>query len=424
MNFFTQVFGGSDFRSILNTITLLISIVSAILLINRRQLIRENMKSIGAAFKETVAGLSSKNLEVRMSSAILLRRFLIKKSEFGVGGAPFAQATVSVISALLKSKQTSEIQKVLADTLRFAPKGALVKADFQRANLSKAYMGGKDVIMEEADFFQANLTGTHLKEAVLNRAVFYEATLNKTKFQKCKLEKADFKSAILQDVDFTDADLRGASFENARLRDVIFTRAKIDGINTTNAMGQGITDGPSFAPPDSTHALPSNKIFISRIGVLDARQKLIVDSLKDILTKFGVAHLELSRDMYDATNILSNLSSKIDSCSAMIVFGFRSIHVIEGIFRYNTEDSRHVQNEFLSTPWNHIEIGMAVMKAKPVLMIVEDKINDGAFHDVINDELLTKISMDCCLDDKKENILSWLKKSSRCLSLEPTTPAS
>jgi len=93
----------------------------------------------------------------------------------------------------------------------------------------------------------------------------------------------------------------------------------------------------------------------------------------------------------------------------MIVFGFKSIHVIDGVFRNNTEDSRIIKNAFMSTPWNHIEVGMAIVKRIPVLLLVDEGIHDGAFHGNINDELLFKIPIDECLDERKRNVAMWLK---------------
>ena len=351
-----------------------------------------------------------------MSSAILLRRFLDKDSEYGVGGTPFAKSTVSVVAAVLKTLQTSDFQKVLSDTLRFAPCKFLKRGDFQRANLSKAYLGcykvngDEQVNMEGADFFQANLTGTSLRESVLNNAVFYEATLNGTRFQGAELKRANFNSAQLYKVSFRGADLRGATFDNAILRDIDFTDAKLEGVNFTTAEGYDIKGCSDRIKDIQCSCGSDGKIFISRLGSLDTRQLMFVNSVKDIVTKkFNLSCIELDRGLYDASNVMSSLSDKIESCSAMIVFGFKSIHVINGVYRDSTEDSSHVSNLFLSTPWNHIEVGMAIMNRIPVLLLVEEEINDGVFSANINDKLVVKIKIKDCLDEKKNNVGTWLK---------------
>ncbi|MBC8320251.1 MAG: pentapeptide repeat-containing protein [Bacteroidetes bacterium] len=416
MDTLIEWFGGNIYKNTVATVALLITVTPLIWLVVRKIIIKDNVKKIGIAFKETVAGLSSPNLEVRMSSAILLRRFLYKKSEYGVGGTPFADDTVSVIVAVLKTLQTSDFQKVLSDTLRFAQAKYLINGDFQRANLTKAFLGSKNdekkgmiIDMTKADFFQANLSGTLLKNAVLNEAQFYEASLLGTKFNKAKLRNANFNSAVLQSVDFTGADLTGASFDNAKLRGVDFSGALLNGVSGINSVGENLIDGPSCIKQLQYSNTDSNKVFISRLGVLDARQRMFVNNVKDIVEQSNSTWVELNRDMYDASNVLSSLSNKIDSCSAMIVFGFKSMHIIDGIFRYSTEDSRTVRDEFLATPWNHLEVGMAVMKRIPVLLIIDDGVNDGAFHNNINDELLVKLPISSCLDTKKNNVSTWLE---------------
>jgi hypothetical protein len=421
MDVFVEWFAGNVFKNVLATLALLITIVGMILVVYRRYVTRQNLKDIGVAFKDTVAGLSSPSNEVRMSSAILLRRFLDPKSEVGVGGTPFATATVSVIAGVLKTLQTSELQKVLSDSLRFAPSGFLKGGDFQRANLSKAFLGGNNVDMQGADFFQANLSGALLKEAVLNNAEFYEATLDNTRFPKAQLRGARFTAAVLQEVDFRGADLRGASFDKARLRDVDFTGAKLEGVSGVNAVGVNVIGGPACIQILDCPRCSPRKVFVSRLGVLDARQRLYVDSVKDIVTHLGAHSLELSRDMYDASNVLSNLSEKIASCTAMIAFGFRSIHIVDGVYRYSTEDARAVKNEFISTPWNHLEVGMALMKRMPVLLLADEGIADGVFHNNVNDELIVRLPIGTCLDSSGTNIKSWMQ-SVLGPENEPTTP--
>lgn len=100
MSEFFEWFGGDYYKGIISVVSILGGIGSILLIQYRKRITRENLKSISTAFNVIVAGLSSKSLEVRMSSAILLRRFLDPQSEYGVGGIPFAKSTVSVIAAI------------------------------------------------------------------------------------------------------------------------------------------------------------------------------------------------------------------------------------------------------------------------------------------------------------------------------------
>lgn len=150
----------------------------------KRTIQKTALRDIGLAFNETIRGLSSPDIEVRMASAVLLRRFFDKDSELGVGDTPFANDAINSISAVLRECRTSRFQKVLADGLRFAPQGKLQGADFQGVNLTKASLGGPSVDFSGADFFQANLSGATFRGTTANKAVFVEATLVGTSFKE------------------------------------------------------------------------------------------------------------------------------------------------------------------------------------------------------------------------------------------------
>lgn len=385
-----------------------------------RRITHENKKNIGLAFKETVEGLSSSNIEVRMSSAILLRRFFDGDSEFGVGNKlfkfigknsspPFAKDGVNVIAAVLKTLKTSEFQKVLADSLKFAPSSCLKNGDFQRANLSKAYLGEVGISFENADFYQANLSGTSFKGANVQGGKFCEAKLVGTVFTNASMANSNFASATLQKVSFKNADLRNAVFDGASLRDVDFTGAQIGGATFNNVNGWGVSGCAERIELENVqNVCPGNKVFISRPGVLDVRQQVLVDSVRDLIKSFGHEPMDLDRDEYDKSNVLANLSQRMSGCGAVVVFGFRSLYVTHGEYRSNTEDSRTVSNEVFPTSWNHIEAGMGLMKRVPVLVLADEGVTDGIFDENVDDPLLERYAMEGCLNANFQNVKNWL----------------
>jgi len=392
----------------------LFGIISIIALIFTKHITKENRIKIGNEFRHTIAGLASSNNEVKMASAILLRRFFDKNSELGVGGAPYAKDALDVISSILKSHPTSNFQKVLADGIRFAPNHHLQRADFQGANLSKALLSKKereDIDFTGADFFQADLSGATFKGATLNDAQFYEATLYGTKLNNTQLKNANFMHSSLHDVTFRDADLTNANFEGSTLINVDFTGAIITGAKFKGVDGYGLISCPNEIK--SRESIPGCNIFISRPGVLDTRQELFLTSVKEVLSINGFNPIELNRGEYDQQKVLTKLIDRIDSCSAMIVFGFRSTHVIDGAYRYSTEDVRLIKNEFLSTPWNHVEMGMASARKIPILALVDDGVNDGIFASDIKDSALSKLAMTSCLGSGK--IIQW---AHACITVE------
>jgi hypothetical protein len=177
---------------------------------------RDRVALVGQSFSETVEALSSKDEIKQLAAAILLRRFFDRKTEQGSAGAPYQQEAIRVIAALLRTTETGQFQKLLADGLAYAP--TLEFADLQECNLTGAYLGRRPdrrVDLSRADLFKADLTRASLKGATAQKTVFYGATLVKTVFKDADLTGADFRDADLNEAKFEGALLAGAQFSGA-----------------------------------------------------------------------------------------------------------------------------------------------------------------------------------------------------------------
>ena len=177
---------------------------------------RDRVALVGQSFSETVDALSSKDEIKQLAAAILLRRFFDRKTEQGSAGAPYQQEAIRVIAALLRTTETGQFQKLLADGLAYAP--TLQLADLQECNLAGTYLGHRPdrrVDLSQADLFKADLTRASLKGATARGTVFYGATLVRTVFENADLTGADFREADLQDAKFDGAILDGAQFGDA-----------------------------------------------------------------------------------------------------------------------------------------------------------------------------------------------------------------
>ena len=190
---------------------------------------RDRMAAVGLSFGQLVESLASNDPIRQSAAAILLRRFFDPRSEQGVSGkTPYQGEAVGIIAALLRSLETSELQKLLADGLAYAP--SLRGADLQRCNLVNAYLGTRrtpatqvhadhpvePIDLSEADLFEADLSAASLKGARARGAVFLGTTLHGTVFVGADLSQADFRHADLDGARFSGARLAGAKFEGAR----------------------------------------------------------------------------------------------------------------------------------------------------------------------------------------------------------------
>ena len=174
---------------------------------------RDRLAAIRKTFDDVIGILASNNEEQRLAGAILLRRFFDETSELGLSTllpprrrAPYAQEAVSVIAAVLRGLQSGNFQKLLADSLAYAPD--LKRVDLQKTNLQNSYLlpRRKGVTLERVDFYRADLSGATLKGASAPYGIFYQSRLCHTVFSKTDLRGANF----------FQADLTGAQFDGQR----------------------------------------------------------------------------------------------------------------------------------------------------------------------------------------------------------------
>jgi Pentapeptide repeats (8 copies) len=178
---------------------------------------RDRLTLVGQAFAETVDSLASKDPVKQLAAAILLRRFFDRRTEQGTAGAPYQEEAIRVIAALLRATETSQLQKLLADGLAYAP--SLRGADLQHCNLAGAYLGdrlGRRVDLSGADLYQADLSGASLRGATARGTVFYGAVLSGTVLENADLAEADLRDADLAGARFDGAELRGARVAGAK----------------------------------------------------------------------------------------------------------------------------------------------------------------------------------------------------------------
>jgi hypothetical protein len=165
---------------------------------------RDKIAMVGEAFNSVVQALASDDEVERLAAAIRLRRFFDPKTELGIASTPYAGEAINVIAAVLRTQKSGTFQKLLADSLAYAP--SLRRADLQKTNLENAYLGLRKTRKHEkgvvtdlsyADFYRANLSGASLKGAKARGAVFYQAQLHNTILSGADLRDGNFFEADL-----------------------------------------------------------------------------------------------------------------------------------------------------------------------------------------------------------------------------------
>jgi Pentapeptide repeats (9 copies) len=387
-----------------NVLSAVVALVAALLGLGqylRFRSRREQQEAIGHAFSEVVRGLGSESEVERLASAALTRRFFDRNSEFSVGGhlrervlyfrraaadrrLPYADSAVQVVSGVLRSEPAGATQKLLADGLQRAP---LAYKDFQRANLRDCYWGAgatdTRVDAQGADFYGADLSTASLRRAILSGAVFREAELVRTIFDNADCTKADFRGANLRGASFNGALLKGARFDNAH---------QIPAAISANLGPDGRYGSPEplAAPTDFTPAeAPERRIFISAPSHLDRVDEVALEQVLVGLKAAGIEAVRVLPAAYAKNAPMSQVARKIQSCGAVIIFGPPLFH-----FACEVDPSGSIASHPLamSTPWNHIEAGMAVGLEKP-LLVLRQGANGGVFDLPDQPEMLTVLDV-------------------------------
>ena len=384
--------------------TLLFTAIAASIYTTKEFFTKQQVKSeYLRSFEQTVSQLSSPNTETQLSAAILLRRFLNLKLKWLFFHKKYLfDETINVISSLLRNLPTGVYQKTLGDGLAYVEGDGLSNKDLQNANLQNVYLGSKNHAIKcyQTDFYMADLSYALVENIDGNSIIFYNSILMSTNIKNCNFTNGNFVGADLTNVYFKNVIL-----ENANFKDAINIPIEIQ----QKLVGNIYVD----RTPITTNRKELNKIiFFSMPGVMTKEEEFITKAYKEILEKRGYDIIYYGKNDYPRYGQFSKIRRSIESSSGLIAFGFKQINIIRGVYRPNTDDEKVFNNRWFSTPWNDIEVGMAIMKGIPILLVHDKDIKVGVFDSILSEYSLERITSDCDLRKIGKNpvLNAWIKK--------------
>lgn len=337
---------------------------------------------------------------------------------------PYEKDTLNLIVAILRHIPNGVLQKTLADSISYVRKAD--GQDFQYINLcsasikpkyrinleinnNRSYLN-KRISMRCADFYCSDITSSGVYHINAEKAVFYNCLLCKSSFYNCILIGADFRNADVHNMKFIDCNLAGAKFSGAiGLETAVVvctaTNKKYALINYINENGlfDDYCDTLRYQRDDTP-----KKIFVSRLGEMNTKQKLYFNYILDYLEqKYNYKYEQIQPQEYRESEQILMIKNRMEQCSGIIVFAFSQIHIDNGEIVNKTHQ---ISNEEYSSPWLHIETAMAkAIYDFPVMIITEDKIScNGIFDDKVvnNDNKMFKINYKGVLSNKDERLIS------------------
>ena len=403
-------------------------------------------------FNKTVTRLASSNETSQLAAAVMLRRFF--KAQ--IDREKFSDETIRVIASLLRILPMGVFQKTLGDGLAFAEN--LNYADLQRTNLQDLYLGVKNMTddkqekekakhehekelknyrlkhndkpeqeedkkqdkekcdstddnwklsLDFTDMFEADLSLTLMENIKGFGTIFYGAIMNHTKIKNCEFINCNFRGVDLMHAEFQNVKLAGSDFSGAKN----LPQGLEKYLDEKGVYHEAPELEQSGFTSEKSSSRKNKNIFFSMPGSLSKSDEYLTLHYKELLNQLGFKPVYYTRDHYPKSSQLSKIRREIDNSIGVIAFGLKQIQIDQGVARPQLPMETDLSGHWLPTPWNDIEVGMAVMKELPILLVKDNDIDIGVFDKIISEHMVKSISSSIDIKQIKndDSFKNWLK---------------
>ena len=376
---------------------------------------RKRYETEKESFEKLVGQLASDNKTSQLASAILLRKYfdearMSQEKKNGKKGyfLDLKTETINLISSVLRVLPSGIFQKTLADGLAYAKD--LSKRDLQKTNLQDAFLDNKNgrLTMNETDLYLADLSYANMTGVDARGIILYKANLFCTSINDCDFTDANFRYSDLAGISIRDCTLKGADFMGAHnlpkdIKDGLVEELK-DGKKKLVFNKEGKVS--------AEHEKNGKSIFFSMPGVMKKEEEILTKEYQKLLMGRGYDVIYYSPDKYPGFGQFEKVKADINNSAAMIVFGYKQVHVDKGICRQGTKDESIMDGKWFSTSWNDIEGGMGLMKGLPILLVYDFDINNGIFDNKLSECFVLRLSTgeDIRTIDNNPVFREWLSR--------------
>lgn len=119
------------------------------------------------------------------------------------------------------------------------------------------------------------------------------------------------------------------------------------------------------------------RVFLCEPSGLTHAQRLVSDLWHERLFGFGFDVDQLRREGY-SPDPWPGLKGHIGGAHGVVVLGFRQLCITAGTWRPGTEHETDTAGSW-SSPWLHIESGLAIGAGLPLLLVPESGVREGIF---------------------------------------------
>lgn len=156
-------------------------------------------------------------------------------------------------------------------------------------------------------------------------------------------------------------------------------------------------------------------VFISHPTPSNDQQDSFLILLKELLAAEGLNPVNLGTSNYDFRKPLKPIKELIESCHGAIIVGLERHHSYIGYDNEQSVNKKETLHKFTTSPWIHIEGGMAYQAGLPLIILKEEKVfSEGILDPNNSDSYIFEFILDKNIEKLSENIKkiieSWIKE--------------
>lgn len=161
-------------------------------------------------------------------------------------------------------------------------------------------------------------------------------------------------------------------------------------------------------------------VFISHPTPCSEQQIMFLGLLKTRLADHGLNAVNLGNNSWNFRKPLIPIKELILKCKGAILVGLERHHSYIGYDKEYTSQQTEITHKYTTSPWIHIEGGMAYQAGLPMIILKEDKVYPEGILDPNNSESyifnFTLSNNTEKLSDEVEQIIeSWVKMITRSM---------
>ncbi len=156
------------------------------------------------------------------------------------------------------------------------------------------------------------------------------------------------------------------------------------------------------------------RVFLSVGAPHLPEQEAFVGSLEPSLRSRGLTPWTLGRANFDFRSPMRAIREAMDACAGAVILGLgRRFHPL-GIDRYGSDKATEKNDFWCSTPWRHLEAGMAYQLGLP-LLILKDKtiLAEGILDQTVGEYLVFEFDLESeCAGfstELRETVAAWAR---------------